>query len=214
MWAGWASQGCRTGLCCGPSWEPQPPESSPCLQRPRGPPQRELGLQSPTVRNPCPWMQGLPRPAGPPPTLVSAKALFPQQVRSLDASRLELWGHQSRQQALVHGAITRNITQAIPATPMKHRGVFTRSLEGRRPEAGAVSTGGRSRDQRAVPTVPPAQVPVHAPPQASTPSESAEPSLPSSLSFSFLSNTVCSRAPLVGLWESLEGPTVQNRRGY
>ncbi|OWK06460.1 hypothetical protein Celaphus_00012453, partial [Cervus elaphus hippelaphus] len=40
---------------------------------------------------------------------------------------------------------------------MKHRGVFTRSLEGRRPEAGAVSTGGRSRDQRAVPTVPPAQ---------------------------------------------------------
>ena len=97
---------------------------------------------------------------------------------------------------------------------MTHRGVFTRSLQGPRPEAGAVSTGRHSLDQRAVPTVPPAQVPVHAPPQGFTPSESAEPSLPSSLRFSFLSNTVCSQAPLVGLWESLEGPTVQNRRGY
>lgn len=158
-------------------------------------------------RRACPGQQGLL-----PPLYLQRPCLHSRSGPWMPAD--ELWGHQSRRQAPVHGAITRNITPAIRAAPVKHRSVFTRSLQGRRPEAGAVGTGRRSRNQRAVPTVPPAQVPVHAPPQGFTPSESAEPSLPSSLRFSFLSNSVCSRAPLVGLWESLEGPTVQNRRGY
>lgn len=112
---GVGSPSCRTGpvqadlppasaVACPGSPGPLSPHG--CLRRPGGSPRWELGLQSPSLRNPCRWTQGLPRPAGPPHTQVSVKALFPHQVRSLNTSRCELWGHQSCWRAAVHGTIT------------------------------------------------------------------------------------------------------------
>lgn len=128
---GVGSPGCRTG----PDQADLPPASavdrpgspsplSPhgCLRRPGGSPRLELGLQSPSLRKPCPWTQGLPRPAGPPPTHVSAKALFPHQVRSLNASRFELWGHRSHWRVAVHGTITGDHHPGNPSNTSEGQG--------------------------------------------------------------------------------------------
>lgn len=114
--------GPSSSLCYGLSWEPGPLSPLGCLRRPGGSPRWELGLQCPSLRNPCPWTQGLPRPAGPPPTHISAKALFPQQVRSLNASTLELWRHQSRWRAAVHGTTTEEHHPGNPSNTSEGQG--------------------------------------------------------------------------------------------